>query len=72
VPWMGCFATEWTGGVAVATVSPAYSPSVRSKTPSGAVNGVFRDRVHRRRTRLSGEDARPSETPQMRGLTASQ
>ena len=52
--------------------NPPYSPVVRSETLSGAVAGVFRDRVHRRRTRLSGEDVRPSETPQMRGLTASQ
>ena len=53
-------------------LTPAYSPSLRSETLSGAVAEVFRDRAHRRRTRLSVEDARPSETPQMRGLTASQ
>ena len=53
-------------------VSPAYSPSLRSETLSGPVAGVFRDRAYRRRTRLSSEDAGPSETPQMRGVTASQ
>ena len=53
-------------------LSSAYSPSLRSETLSGPVDGVFHDRVHRRRTRLYVEDARPNETPQMRGLTASQ
>src|SRR6056297_908770 len=53
-------------------LSPPYSPPVRREGSSGPVDGAFRDRVHRRRTRLYGEDARPSETPQTRGLAAPQ
>ena len=41
-------------------LTPTYSPSLHSETLSGAVDGVFRDRVHRRRTRLSGPGVFPA------------
>ena len=52
--------------------SQPYSPSCRSEGPPGPVVGAFRDQAHRKRTRLYGEDARPSETPRTRGLVAPQ
>ncbi|MFO7763578.1 MAG: hypothetical protein R6V61_07595, partial [Wenzhouxiangellaceae bacterium] len=41
-----------------------YSPSFRREGSSGPVAAALCDRVHCRRTGLSREDARPSETPQ--------
>jgi len=52
--------------------NPTYSPPSRREALTGPVDGAFCDRAHRRRTHLYGEDARPSETPQMRGQAASQ
>ena len=51
---------------------PPYSPLCRSEGPTGHVVRAFWDRAHRKRTRLYGEDARPSETPWTRGMTAPQ
>ena len=53
-------------------LNPPYSAPCRCEGPTGPVAGTFRDRAHRKRTRLSGEDARPSETPWTRGLAAPQ
>gem|GEM_PF-6504986 len=53
-------------------LSPSHSPPFRREGSPSLVAAVFRDRAHRRRTRLSVEDARPSETPQTRGLVVPQ
>src|SRR6056297_717168 len=51
---------------------PCAGPQARPHTDGcarnswGLVDGSFCDRAHRRRTRLYGEDARPSKTAQMR------
>ena len=60
-----------------AFLSPPYSPLCRSEGPTGPVVRAFWDRAHRKRTRPAcrlqrGEDARPSETPWTRGMTAPQ
>ena len=44
-------------------LGPAYSPPDRREAVPGPADTAFRDRAHRKRTRLSVEDARPSETP---------
>lgn len=53
-------------------LSPSYSPPFRREGSPGPVAAGFCDRAHRKRTCLSGEDARPSKTPQTRGLAAPQ
>ena len=53
-------------------LSPPCSPRCRSEGPTGPVARAFCDRAHRKRTRLYGEDARPSETPWTRGIAAPQ
>ena len=49
-----------------------YSPPFRREALSGPVAGVFCDRARRKRSRSYGEDVRPSETPQTRGLAVPQ
>ena len=53
-------------------LSSPYSPLCRSERLTGPVVGAFRERAHRKRTRLYVEDARPSETPWTRGMAAPQ
>ena len=53
-------------------LSPSCSPLGRSEGLTGPVARAFCDRAHRKRTRLYGEDARPSETPWTPGLAAPQ
>ena len=50
----------------------ALVKAVAREGPPGPVAGAFRDREHRKRTRLYGEDARPSETPWTRGMATPQ
>jgi hypothetical protein len=59
-------------GMNAARFNPPFSPPFRHEAPPGAVAGPFRDREGRRRTRLYGEDPRPSETAQTRGLAVPQ
>ena len=49
-----------------------YSPPFRCEALSGPVAEAFWDRARRKRSRRYGEDVRPSETPQTRGLTVPQ
>ena len=53
-------------------LSLSCSPLGRSEGLTGPVARAFCDRAHRKRTRLYGEDVRPSETPWTRGLAAPQ
>ena len=53
-------------------LSLSCSPLGRSEGLTGPVAMAFCDRAHRKRTRLYGEDVRPSETPWTRGLAAPQ
>jgi transposase len=55
-----------------APLTPPYSPPFRREGLSGPVAGAFCDRARRKRSHRYGEDARPSETAQTRGLTAPQ
>ena len=54
------------------TRNPPDCSSARREPFPGAGAMAFRDRASRRPSQSYGEDLRPSETPQTRGLTAPQ
>ena len=57
---------------AFAYFHPPLSPFARRETLPGRADGAFCDRGHRRRTYVYVEEARPSQTFQVRGMAASQ
>ena len=55
-----------------AAFNPPCSPPFRREGLSGPVHAAFCDQARRKRSHRYDEDARPSETPQTRALTAPQ